>query len=248
MAEQQKGGSLTDTGSLLYKRVCHVTDRIGIVIPTVGEVIDNEDEYYGIIHTVTAMPIDYMVQLDDVGIDFSSINDYELFLMLFSGIREKDLRLVFSGFDPGRMELSHHIETGAPVLYDEENDLVIDRVVYTRIAEILRKIHHLEKNNKKPGNEEARKYMLERARKKAERRKTRPMESQLEQLITAMVNTEQFKYGYEGTRELSIYQFNESVRQIMKKVDYDNKMHGIYAGTVDPKHLSQDDLNWLIHK
>ena len=49
-------------------------------------------------------------------------------------------------------------------------------------------------------------------------------------------------------RELSIYQFNESVRQIIKKIDYDNKMHGIYAGTVSAKDLSQDDWNWLTHK
>lgn len=48
--------------------------------------------------------------------------------------------------------------------------------------------------------------------------------------------------------ELSIYQFNESVRQIIKKIDYDNKMYGVYAGTVSAKDLSQDDLNWLTHK
>jgi hypothetical protein len=62
-----------------------------------------------------------------------------------------------------------------------------------------------------------------------------------------MVNTEQFKYDFEGTRELSIYQFNESVQQIIKKTDYDNRMYGVYAGTVNPKELSKDDLNWLIH-
>ena len=63
-----------------------------------------------------------------------------------------------------------------------------------------------------------------------------------------MVNTEQYKYGYESTRDLSIYQFNESVRQIIKKVDYDNRMYGVYSGTVSAKDLSQDDLNWLTHK
>ena len=76
----------------------------------------------------------------------------------------------------------------------------------------------------------------------------RTADSQLEELIVALVNTEQYHYGFEGTRELSIYQFNESVRQVIKKIDYDNKMHGIYAGTVSAKDLSQDDLNWLTHK
>ena len=90
--------------------------------------------------------------------------------------------------------------------------------------------------------------MIERARRKMRRNKNRIQNSQLESLIVAMVNTEQYKYDFEGTLELSIYQFNESVRQIIKKVDYDNKMYGIYAGTVNAKELSPDDLNWLIHK
>lgn len=79
------------------------------------------------------------------------------------------------------------------------------------------------------------------------RNKNKTQESQLEPLIIALVNTEQYKYDFEGTRELSIYQFNESIRQIIHKVDYDNRMYGIYAGTVNAKELSQKELNWLAH-
>lgn len=238
---------MTETGSLLYRREVPVTNGITILIPTVGEIIDNEDAFYTELAMFTAMPIDYMVQLDDLGINFDEVNEYQLFRLLFDQIKKYDTGLLFKDLDFTKFEPAKHIETGASVLYDEENDLVIDRVIHTRIAEILRKIHHLEKNNKKPGNKEAREYMLKQARKKLKRKK-RNETSQLEQLIVAMVNTEQFKYGYEETRELSIYQFNECVRQITKKVEYDNRMHGIYAGTLDPKSLSQDDLNWLTHK
>ena len=234
--------------SLLYCREYPVTDHISVVIPTVGEVIDKESDYYTQVSILTATPMDYMVQLDDLGFDFANVTDYELFIMLFNGLREMDTSLVFGNLDVSKFELYHNTETGAPVLYDEENDIVIDRVTQTNIAMLLRKIHHLEKNDKKPGNDEARRYLLERARKKAARNRRRHQKSQLEPLIVAMVNTEQFKYGYEETRGLSIYQFNESVRQIMHKIDYDNRMHGVYAGTIDPKHLSQDDLNWLRHQ
>ena len=60
-----------------------------------------------------------------------------------------------------------------------------------------------------------------------------------------MVNTEQYKYNFESTRELSIYQFNESVRQVIRKVDYNNLMYGVYTGNVNSKEISQDKLNWL---
>ena len=233
--------------SMLYSRQVPITDKISVIIPTVGEIIDNESEYYTALSMLTAMPIDFMVQLDDMGIDFSEINDYELFLLLHSVLSAMDLSLFFGDLDFSKLELSRHIETGATVLYDPEHDIVIDRVVQTKIANTLRKIHNLEKDIRKPGNKEAREYMIERARKKMKRRKKRD-KSQLTQLIVAMVNTEQFKYNYETVRNLTIYQFNESVSQIKHKVDYDNKMHGVYAGTVDPKNISQDDLNWLVHK
>ena len=80
------------------------------------------------------------------------------------------------------------------------------------------------------------------------RMKNKKLDSRLEELIVALVNTEQYHYGFEWTRELSIYQFNESVQQVIKKVNYDNRMHGVYSGTVSAKDLSQDDLNWLSHK
>ena len=233
---------------LLYGSSIPVTEQISIVVPTVGEILDHEDDYYAMVSMLTAMPIDFMVQLDDMGVDFTTINDYELFLILFGTIREMDTKLIFGDLDLKRFELAKHIESGMPVIYDEADDIVIDRVVQTKIATTLREIHHLEKDVRKPGNQEAKEYLLERARKKLKRRKRRKEKSQLQQLIVAMVNTEQFKYDFRGVRDLTIYQFNESVRQIQHKIDYDNKMHGIYAGTVDPKKINQDDLNWLIHK
>lgn len=233
---------------LLYGSSIPVTEQISITVPTVGDILDHEDDYYAMVSMLTAMPIDFMVQLDDMGVDFTTINDYELFLILFGTIREMDTRLIFGDLDLKRFELAKHIESGMPVIYDEADDIVIDRVVQTKIATTLREIHHLEKDVRKPGNQEAKEYLLERARKKLKRRKRRKEKSQLQQLIVAMVNTEQFKYDFRGVRDLTIYQFNESVRQIQHKIDYGNKMHGIYAGTVDPKKINQDDLNWLIHK
>lgn len=236
------------TINLLYAKDYRINDKIKIVIPTVGEVIDNEDEYYGLVSALTSMPVDMMVQLDDVGIDFTEISDYELFLLLFGGIRDQDTHLVFGDLDLSRFQLATNPQNGNVILADVENDIRIDRLIYQQIAATLRKINHLEKNRRKPGNADAKEYMLTRARERQKRRQNRKSESQLESLIVAMVNTEQFKYGFEGTRELSIYQFNESVRQVIKKVDYDNRMHGVYSGTVDVKGLSQDDLNWLVHK
>ena len=236
------------TQNLLYKKQYPINDSISIVIPSVGQILDNEDGYYGLVYILTATPVDLMVQLDDAGIDFTSINEYELFLLMFDGLKSQNTSLVFGDLDLSKFKMAVNEQNGNIVLFDEEHDITIDRAIHSQIAGVLRKIHHLEKNRRKPANIEAKEYMLKRARDKMKRHRNRKEASQLESLIIAMVNTEQYKYDFEGTRELSIYQFNESVRQVIKKVDYDNRMYGVYAGTVNAKGLSQDDLNWLIHK
>lgn len=236
------------TRNLLYKRSCAINDSIKIIIPTVDDVIKCEDNYYSLVSVLTAMPIDMMVQLEDAGIDFTSINDYELFLLMFESIKMQDTSLIFGDLDLKNFKIAVSEQNGNVLLRNEENNIDIDRAIHGQIAGTLRMIHHLEKNRRKPANPEAKEFMIKRARDKLRRRKNRTEDSQLESLIVAMVNTEQYKYDFEGTKELSIYQFNESVRQVIKKVDYNNRMYGVYTGTIDAKGLSQDDLNWLVHK
>lgn len=236
------------TQNFLYKKQIAINDSISIVVPTVGEIIDNEDAYYGLVSMLTAMPIDLLVQLDDAGIDFTTLNEWELFLLLFSGIKSQDTSQIFGELDLSKFKMAVNEQNGNIILLDDEHDIRIDRAIHAQIANVLRKIHHLEKNTRKPANEEAKKFMIERARLKQRRNRNRKEDSQLETLIIAMVNTEQYKYDFESTRGLSIFQFNESVRQIINKVDYEHRMYGVYTGTINAKELSQDELNWLKHK
>lgn len=236
------------TRNLLYKEQYAINDSISITIPTVGQILDNEDGYYSAVSVITAMPIDLLVLLEDAGIDFTSINEWELFLLMFPGLCSQDTSLIFGDLNLSEFRMAVSEQNGNVVLLNEEHDIIIDRAIHGQIAGALRKIHHLEKNRKKPANVEAKEFMLERARKKMKRRKNRTEDSQLESLIISMVNTEQYKYDFEGTKERSIYQFNESVRQVVKKIDYDNRMYGIYAGTINAKELSRNDLIWLTQK
>lgn len=236
------------TLNLLYKKEYAINDFIKIRIPTVGEILDCEDEYYGIVSMLTAMPIDMMVQLSEIGVDFTEINEWDLFLLFFNTLKKRDTSLLFGDLDLSEFKIAFNGKNKTTFIVNQKTGAKIDRAIHGQIASTLRKIHHLEKNIRKPANGDAKEYMIRRAKEKMMRQKKRMTDSQLEGLIVALVNTEQFHYGFEGTRELSIYQFNESVRQVIKKIDYDNKMHGIYAGTVSAKDLSQDDLNWLSHK
>lgn len=233
---------------LLYDHSIRINDYIEVRIPTIEEIMHDEDLYYGMVSSLVSTPYDLMVQLDDIGVDFTTIDDFELFLIVFNSIRSCDTSLIFGDLDLSRFELAVNEQNGQPVIADIENGIVIDRAIHSQIAQALRKIHHLERNHRKAANDEAKRFLLDRARKKLLRVKRNGTTSQLEPLIIAMVNTPEFKYDYDTVKALTIYQFNESVLQIVKKVDYLNRMHGVYSGTVSVKDLRPEDMNWLTHE
>lgn len=234
--------------SLLYSKYIDITDKIKIYIPSVGEVFDNEDEYFRLVALVTATPFEMMVQLEDMGIDFTGINEFELFCLLFSEIQKSDTHLLFGDFELANFRFVLNKNNGQILLRDEIKEISIDRAIHSKISTALKKINFIEKSNKKPANEDARKFLLERARIKQQRAARKLKKSQLEDLILAMVNTSEYHYNFDSTRELSIFQFNASVRQVIKKINYDNTMIGCYAGTVNAKDLNPDQLNWLTNK
>lgn len=236
------------TLNLLYQTEYPVTESLKVVIPTVGQVLDNEDEYYSMVTAFTAMPIDLMVQLEDLNLDFETMTDYELFILLSNSLRMQDTSLILKDISLSTFQLDINEETQELFLRDTQSDVIIDRAAYYQISAVLRKIHNIKKNTRKPGNQEAKEYMLKRAREKQKRALKRKTDSQTEALIVAMVNSPEYKYDYDSTRKLTIYQFNKSVNQIVKRVDYNNKMFGVYTGNIDPKNLSRDDLNWLTGK
>lgn len=235
------------TFHLLFETEYAINDNIKIMIPSVRDVLNNEDDYYGLVSMITGTPYDFMVQLDDIGIDFTTINDYELFLLLFGAIKQMDTSLVFGDLDIASFEPVVNPENEMVVLRNPNTGVVIDMHIHQLICAALRKVNHLERNNKKPGNDEAKEYLLERARKKMKRHKKK-QESQLEGLIVALVCSEPFPYRYDEVRDMTIYQFNESVYQVIKKTDVNYKMHGLYSGTISSKDFKKDELNWLVHK
>lgn len=229
----------------LYAKSLPVSSSISIMVPSVGEIVDNEDQYYDAVSTIVATPYDMMVQLDDAGIDFTKINDYELFCILFPRLKSMDTSLLFGELNIANFQTAIDEKDGKVFLVDPETDIKIDRIVHDQMCRQLRKMLHFTKDVKIPGNEEARKYMLERARKKQKRHNNKHSDSQIENYIIALVNTKEFPYNYETVREISILQFYASLNQIAHKIKFDNTMVGFYAGTIKLEDLKAEERTWI---
>lgn len=233
--------------SLLKLSSVEVVPNLTVRIPTVGEILEDEFHYYNIVSSLTAVPFQYMVQLDDMGIDYTAITEYELFSMLFLGYVQSDLSILFGDLD--MTDFKYRTQDNRMVIYSNKNNIVIDEYVYSKLASTIRKINLFDKVNYKPGNEHMKKYLLEKERKKLKRNAKKPKEAYLEKLVIALVNTSDFPYDYETCMDISIYKFNQSFKQIQHRITFDNTMLGIYSGTVDTsKMINKDALSWISTK
>lgn len=232
--------------SLLNLSSIDITPNLSLKIPTVGEILNDEETYYSTVSAFTAVPAQYMVALDDMGIDYSKITDYELFQILFPIYAKSDLSLLFGNLDTSDFILCTNSKNNQQILYSPSNDIWIDEPVYYDLADNIRKINLFEKVTAKPGNESARKYLLEKERKKQKRHTKKQQKPYLENLVIALVNTSEFPYDYDSCMDLSIYRFNRSLRQIQQKITFDNTMIGVYAGTVDLSKINhKTGLSWI---
>ena len=230
----------------MYSKEIKINESISVRIPTVGEILEDSDKYYNLVSLIVATPIDMMVQLDDLGIDFTTISEWELFCMLFNDLKSKDHSLIFGEFSLQDYEIVMNQETGGVVIKNKFTNDVIDRVTYARTANALRKILNIEKNIKRPGNDEAKRYLLEKERRKQQSAKRRKQErTQLENQIIALVNSSEFHYDYDTVLDLTIYQFNASFTQVINRVNFDKLMIGVYAATIKTENLDQNKLTWI---
>lgn len=232
--------------SLLNATSVDIVPNLSIRIPTVGEILEDEEHYYSLVSSLTATPFQYMVQLDDMGIDFTTITDYELFMMLFPSFAQTDISILFGDIDLSDITIKKNQQNDTSILYSQKNDIVIDEFIYSEIVTTIRKINGLKRENRKPGNDEAKEFRIKLERKKQKRNANKPYEPYLEKMVVALVNRPEFKYNYEQVDNLSIYQFNRSFEQIKISINFDNTMIGIYAGTVDTSKLKDKScLSWL---
>lgn len=243
---QNKENIIMKHKSFLNLSSVEIAPGLSVRIPSVREILEDEDAYYNIVSALTATPFQYMVQLDDMGIDYTGVTEYDLFKSLFLSRSASDLSILFGELDLSDFDSYTDSRSHTPVLYSPKNNIVIDQSVYRDLADVIRKMNLFEKTDHKPGNESARKYLLEKERKKQKRNAGKKPEPYLEKMVVALVNTSEFPYDYDTCMDLSIYRFQQSLKQIQHKIHFDNTMIGVYAGTVDPSRPgNKDGLSWI---
>lgn len=160
-----------------------------------------------------------------------------------NGMLVNPLQLILKDIDLADFTVCKLEKNDQIVLYDTERDITIDRIVYSRIVDAVRKIHGLKRNNQMPANERTKMDLIDDARDDAMAASRRPYKSTLKPLISALT----VKCGLCGDDKIwnmKISAFFDSIKRINKIQDSQLLLQGAYSGFASLKGVDKDRLDW----
>ena len=131
-----------------------INDKIYVHFPTVREVLFDigEKDYWTTVFAFVSTSSDLIAELDDKGLDWEEVSDFDLFIMNFLLMSENMIHIFLPTLEVSNFKLIENPDNSEINLYDPINDITIDKNIFQYIADYIRFVHGLKKNVIKAGN------------------------------------------------------------------------------------------------
>ena len=164
-----------------------INDKIKIKQAKIGDIVDfGEAKYFSVVHTLTAIPSDLKSKLWDMGLDWMEVEDFELFIMLAQTLPIESTKLLFGDLDFTKLKPYRNKENGDIVLADLESGVKIDKLIYLRIVNYLRKVHNITPKIERAANKTTKQILIDEDRMKIRLNQEKPFKSYLLPLISSV--------------------------------------------------------------
>ena len=237
------------TISLIGRRNYTLSNGLVLHIPSLkelrGECDEDEMKNFNLISPFISTPTDLMVELYDMGIDFQVFDDdYLFFATMIEKYSGLDYSLVFENTGVCNWKV---VTDGKDVyVFDEDNEIIITKEVYLELSEVLRKMYYRVRTHREFCNQRALKMAVKIAKKEYEKTMRDRESSEFDNMILLLVNNSNFKYDFDSIKDLTIYDFLSSFRQIQKSDYVDKITLGGYSGGIDLSKIPQAELDKFI--
>lgn len=234
---------IADELSLYFGEPYVVNNYITVTIPKIGELVKyGERQYYSMLQTITAIPSEMKSQLWDMGLDWTAITDFQLFMMLAPTLPQDKTYILFGDFDFQQLRPWENLENDTVVLKNPDTGVIIDELAYGKIASYLCSAHNLTKKVEKAANEFTKKFMIEEDRQKLLYNQKQEYKSFLRPLISAV----KCRMGYtlDYVKNMGLYEFMDDLSRLQVIVNTDALLSGMYSGMIDTKKINKKEFDW----
>lgn len=241
---------------ILYRGCSHqINGNLSIRVPTLEEICTyGETAYFSMVHTLCSVGIDLCWQLEESGIAFDEISDFELFYSLLCKRYDTEQTKILFG-DVLNFQAMHLYQNDTGEYYLQQditaNDgaakaITLTEADYLEIVKYLRALHNLKRNNAVAGSKSCRRAFIEDAKAAYEAHLLEPAQSYLLALISTMVNFDGFKRDDRTIWDMNIYAFMDSVKRIDKIRNASMLLQSGYSGFgIDLKKVKKEELDYM---
>lgn len=232
-----------DELSLYFGDPYVVNDYVTITLPKIGELVKfGERQYYSMVQTITAIPSEMKSQLWDMGLDWTQMTDFQLFMMLAPTLTQDKTSILFGDFNFEVMRPFEDPKNEIIFLGNPETGAKIDELAFGKIHSYLCSAHNLTKKVEKAANEFTKKFMIEEDRQKIQHSQKQPYKSFLRPLISAV----KCRMGYtlDYVKNMGLYEFMDDLSRLQIIVHSDALLQGSYSGMIDTKKIPKKEFDW----
>ena len=222
-----------------------INEYITITQPTIDQIVRyGEASYFSMVHTLTAIPSDMKsIIWDQMQLDWTKIEDFELFMILSQTLAPDKTGILFGDLDFSKLRPFNNNQNDEVVLANKETGLIIDKLIYTRIANYLRKLHGITPKPERAKGKRAKQAMIDEDRRNRELNKDKPFKSFLMPLISSL----KVKQGYtkDYVRNMGLFELFNDISRIQAIDSADHLLNGMYCGMADLSKIDKKNFNWM---
>lgn len=242
--DQFEGLVEVDALALYFGDPYKVNQYITIFQPKMGQIVEyGEREYYSMVQTLTAIPSEMKANLWDMGLDWTQLTDFQLFLMLSQSLPQEKTQILLGDINLQQMKPVENLQNGEIVLRDAETGIVIDELAYKKISAYICKMHNLTKKVEKAANEFTKKFMIDEDRQKSEYHRKQPYKSFLMPLVSSLKTRQGYTLDY--VRNMGVVEFFDEINRLQIIVNTDALLGGSYSGFCDTSKIPKKNFNWM---
>lgn len=266
--------SVISKAFLLSGRDFEVLPSVKVHHPVIPEILDIncgilcEELYWTYVSTIMSDPYDYMVMLDDMGIDYEKSNAFEVFTLRWNKAQEEYIKKRTEYDKQGTSPLSLYKDAlafffgkgrdfeliafkGQLFLIDSnDSGWILNKEAFCAAMDFIIKINCIEAEDQiKPSSPAAKKILIEDKRMEEKKRlkKLKKKEERIERIGDALATV---FAGGSGTitpdnyHNVHIFQLLSSARSIQRQMVVQSMLNGIYCGMLKSDKISDKELRW----
>lgn len=223
-----------------------VSDKISVLQPNIREILAfGERQYFNMVNTLCSTSSNMKSKLADAGINWETVEDFQMFQMIAPSFTKEQTYLVLGDIDLSKFKLIDDKENGEPVLYDVENHIKIDRFIYMRIVDYLRKVHGFTRAHDRTKSKFVHDMAIEMEREENAINEKKPYKSFLWPLLSSIKARQGYTKQY--VLDMQLYELVHEANRLNVIVQSDALLKGSYSGMLDVKKIKnfQEQCNWM---